>query len=227
MSLHDHGRESIKASPLFSALDEAAIEDIVSECATARYKAGERIFWPGGRADKCFLILSGRVKVFLISPKGDEQILHLYETGQTFGEAAMLAGTRYPAFADALVETKLLAISRRAILERIASNADLAMAMLAGLSRKLQEFNRLIEQLSLKEVPARLATALLAEAARAGSDTFRLQQTKRQLAAHLGTVAETLSRALARLKTDGLIGMRGGEITILDRKGLAEVAHGA
>ena len=227
MSLDDHSRESIKASPLFSALDDAAIDDIVREYETARYKAGERIFWSGGRADKCFLILSGRVKVFMISPKGDEQILHLYETGQTFGEAAMLAGARYPAFADALVETKLLAISRRAILERIASNADLAMAMLAGLSRKLQEFNRLIEQLSLKEVPARLATALLAEAARAGGDTFRLQQTKRQLAAHLGTVAETLSRALARLKTDGLIGMRGREITILDRKGLDEVAHGA
>ena len=96
---------------------------------------------------------------------------------------------------------------------------------MAGLSAKLHEFNRLIEELSLKEVPARLAGALLRMAAESGGSTIRLKQTKRELAAQIGTVAETLSRALAKLKDAGLIDVRGRQIAILDTDGLASLAE--
>jgi len=124
-------------------------------------------------------------------------------------------------------DVSLLAISRRRLGELIAADTELAMGMMRGLSAKLREFAALIEQLSLKEVPARLATVLLAEADGAGSNSFRLGMTKRQLAARIGTVAETLSRALAKLKAEKLITVRGSQITLLDPAALADLAeHG-
>ena len=105
------------------------------------------------------------------------------------------------------------------------SRADLAMDMMAGMSAKLREFNQLIEQLALKEVPARLANILLDLPARPGTDTVVLKQTKRELAAQIGTVAETLSRALKKLRDMGLIEVDGSQITILDAEGLAELAE--
>ena len=215
----------LRRNPMFSALDDSALDEFLSGCRILRRPSAAQIFRPTERAERFFVVLAGRVKIFKLSPRGDEQILHLYGPGETFGEAAMWANIDYPAFADTLADTTLLVVSRKTLRDAISSSADLAMAMLAGLSQKLREFNRLIEQLSLKEVPARLASALLTEARKSGSNRIKLSQSKRELAAQIGTVAETLSRALGKLKSAGLIEVRGAEITILDHDGLEEIAE--
>jgi CRP/FNR family transcriptional regulator len=217
---------TVKAAALFSALDDGAAAGLVDRCLTRRVGAGQIICTPGEKAERFFVILAGRVKVFKLSARGDEQILHLYGAGETFGEAAMWAGGAYPAYAEAVEDATLLLVGRKQLRAAVADNPDLAVGMLVGLSRKLHEFADLIEKLSLKEVPARLAGVLLAEAAAAGAPAFRLRQTKRQLAAQIGTVAETLSRALAKLKAGGLVEVHGAKITILDADGLRVVAEG-
>jgi CRP/FNR family transcriptional regulator len=98
--------------------------------------------------------------------------------------------------------------------------------MLLGMSRKLQEFADLIDDLSLKEVPARLAGVLLAEAEAAGAYTFELTQTKRQLAARIAAAPETLSRALKKLTDDRLIDVEGPRIALLDVPALRAVHNG-
>ena len=170
-------------------------------------------------------MLSGRVKIYKLSARGDQQILHLYERGDTFGEAAMWADVNFPAFAELTEDSRLLVVPCDTLREAIVGNADLALGMMAGLSAKLREFARLIEQLSLKEVPARLAGVLLRMTAEAGSNRVRLRQTKRELAAQIGTVAETLSRAMAKLKALGLIEVEASQITILDNDGLRDLAE--
>ena len=215
---------AVRAAAMFSALDAAAVREFLRRCPTLRRPAGAQIFGPGEAAERFFVLLEGRVKVFKLSPKGDEQILHICEAGQTFGEAAVLTGGNYPAFAEAVEDATLLAVSRTDLRKAIAANPELAMGMLAGLSVKLREFNRLIEQLSLKEVPARLASVLLRMADEAGGPRFRLRQSKRELAAQIGAVPETLSRALGKLSSAGLIAVRGARISILDADGLAELA---
>ena len=216
----------MRQAPLFSALDDAQLRQLLRACLTRSLPAGSHIFGPREPADRFYLILAGKVKVYKQSAKGDEQILHLYGPGRTFGEAAMLADIRYPANAQTLDDSTLLVVSRSALKKLIGSNADLAFALLAGLSAKLREFNLLIEQLSLKEVPARLAGVLLEMSRDAGSDTFRLKQTKRELAAQIGTVAETLSRALKKFKATGVVEVAGSTITILDVDALAYLADG-
>lgn len=215
----------LKRTAMFSALDDSALEEFLAGCRVLRRASGSQIFRPTERAERFFVVLAGRVKIFKLSPRGEEQILHLYGPGETFGEAAMWANINYPAFTDTLADTTLLAVSRKTLRDAVSRSPDLAMAMLAGLSRKLREFNRLIEQLSLKEVPARLAGVLLAEARKSGSNRITLSQSKRELAGQIGTVPETLSRALGKLKAGGLIEVKGPRITILDRDGLEDIAE--
>lgn len=215
---------AVRQVPLLSALGEAELRELLRLCPTRDLPAGSQVFSSSEQAERFYVILAGRVKLYKLSPKGDEQILHLYGPGRTFGEAAMWADIRYPAHAEVLTDATLLVVRRAVLKDMIARNADLGMAMLAGMSAKLWEFNTLIEQLSLKEVPARLASVLLEMPAKAGTNTVVLTQTKRELAAQIGTIAETLSRALKKLAASGLIEVNGPEITILDPDGLAELA---
>lgn len=218
--------DAVRAVPLLSHLGDDEVRKLLDACLTEHLPAGSQVFSPLQQADSFYVILHGRAKVYKLSPRGDEQILHLYGPGNTFGEAAMWAQIKYPAHADVLEDTTLLVIKRSVLGQLIADDPEMAMAMLAGMSAKLREFNQLIEQLSLRDVPARLANVLLELPAKPGTDTVVLKQSKRELAAQIGTIAETLSRALKKLSASGLIEVNGPEITILDPDGLAELADG-
>jgi len=218
--------DAARNMPIFSALDDQAVKLVLDRCHTIRRAAGTILFGSGEPAERFFLILAGRVKLYKLSPRGDEQILHMYGPGMTFAEAAVLSAGTYPASAEVIEDAELLAVGRAEIRRAIEANPDLAMGMLAGTSSKLREFNRLIEDLSLKGVPARLAGVLLRLAAQAGCDKFDLPQTKRELAGQIGTIPETLSRALAKLKSANLITVRGRHIQIRNRKALANLAEG-
>ncbi len=217
--------DAIGDVPLFSALGEAEVSQLLDACPARHMFAGSQIFSSYQQADSFYVILAGRVKVYKTSAKGDEQILHLYQRGNTFGEAAMWAGISYPASAETLEDSTLMVVGRGALKKLIGNNSDLALAMFAGMSAKLREFNQLIEQLSLKDVPARLAGVLLELPAKPGTDTIVLKQTKREIAARIGTVAETLSRALKKLQSAGIIEVKGPEITILDVDALCQIAE--
>ena len=230
----------LRRVPLFSALSETDRVALLAECRGRRAAAGTELVSAGEAADRFYVIVRGRVKLYQLSARGDEQILHLYGSGATFGEAAMWLGQAFPAYAETVEETALLVVPREVLETAIQRRPEIARGMLAGLSLKLREFNRLIEQLSLREVPARLATVLLELAGEAGSSndqspssrhgssqlTVVLPSSKRELAAQIGTIPETLSRAFAKLSRAGLIEVAGRRIRILDREGLRDVADG-
>jgi CRP/FNR family transcriptional regulator len=214
---------ALRQVPLFSALDEAALLRLVRDCPIRSVPAGGAVFQPTQRAESFYVVLDGVVKVFQLSPQGQEQTLHLYGPGNTFGEAAMFAGGTYPAWARAAEDARVMEVPRRVLERALAGEPELAMGMLAGLSAKLREFARLIEQLSLRDVPGRLAGALLEQGE--GRREFRLRQTKRQLASQLGTTPETLSRALRKLSDVGAIDVRGRTVTVHDADTLRRLAE--
>ncbi len=219
-----HGYKKVLSQvPLFSALGEPELSEFMRDCPVRRFPAGEAVFQPGKPAERFYVVLEGSVKIFHLSEQGQEQTLHLYGPGRTFGEAAMFAGGEYPAWARAVEDARLLEVPR-AVLERVMhQRPGLAMGMMAGLSAKLREFARLIERLSLRDVPGRVAGALLEEAD--GRREFRLARTKRQLASLLGTTPETLSRSLGKLSDAGYIHVKGRTIRILDAQALRRLAR--
>jgi CRP/FNR family transcriptional regulator len=121
----------------------------------------------------------------------------------------------------------LLFFPRREFVALIRQDPSLALNMLALLSLRLQKFSRMIEDLSLKDTPARLAAHLIYLQARTpAGDDVPLDMPKGQLAALLGTIPETLSRIMARMSRQGVIRLRKNRITILDRAVLQEIASG-
>lgn len=213
--------------PIFKGLTPAQYDDLTMIVTDQEYSKGRLIFAEGDPGVGFFLVMRGLVKIFKLSPDGKEQILHLFGPGEPFAEAAVFIGSSYPAHAQALEESRVLFIPRPAFMELIRNNPDLAMNMLAALSLRLKRFAHLIEELSLKEVPGRLAAHILAlSVEQEESDRVRLAISKNQLAALLGTIPETLSRILAKLAKNGLIELSGPEITIIDRDGLEDLATG-
>jgi len=215
--------EILRESVLFSAVETVFLKELIDKCPTRIVNPGQIIFSAGDQATRFFIILTGRIKLYLLSPKGDEQILHNYHTRDSFGEAAVWASIPYPANAEAQQKSELLVVSEDHLKAVIARNPEFAFGVMAGLSKKLREFNKLIEQLSLQEVPERLASELLEMMRVSGSVELQLNQTKRELAARIGTVAETLSRAFRKLKQMKLIEVEGSKITILNPDALAEL----
>ena len=169
------------------------------------------------------MIDEGKVKIYKVSPSGKEHILHIFGGGEPFGEVPVFHGQPFPATAEALMNTTTLFFPRDRFVRMIEANPSIALGMLAVLSMRLRRFAGQIENLSLKEVPARLAGYLLyLSSEQQGRDEVELDISKGQLASLLGTIPETLSRIFARMSEEGLIQVRGRKIAILDRQGLMD-----
>lgn len=217
---------AIAKIPLFAGLDRSQLATVRNIGIEKRFAKGEIIFSEGDDADGLFLILHGRVKIFKVSPDGKEQIMHFFSAGQPIGEVPVFAGERFPANAMALDDTRALFIPRQAFLKLIERNPAIALKMLAELSIRLRQFTLQVENLSLKEIPARLATYLLYLAGeQGGRDVVTLGISKGQLASLLGTIPETLSRIFAKLSAQSMIAVEGRTIRLLDPEGLRELAE--
>ena len=217
----------IATVPLFEGLPKVQHEELARIAVNSSYKKNQIIFSEGDEGAGFYAIISGRVKIYKLSPEGKEQILHIMGPGEIFGEVPVFTGQGYPAFAEANSQSLLLFFPRSEFIELLKKDPSLSLNMLAVLSWRLRKFAALVEDLSLKEVPGRLAAYLLYLSKRASSETeFGLDISKGQLASILGTIPETLSRILGKMGRRGLISSRGSRIRILDRTALEEIAEG-
>jgi CRP/FNR family transcriptional regulator len=215
----------LERTMLFAGLAPADLEALAAIASVRSYGRRAEIFAEGEPGDGLYIVISGRVKIYKLSSEGKEQILHIFGPGEPFGEVPMFAGRNFPAHAMTLEPAALLFLPRRQFIDLITAHPSLALNLLAVLSGRLRQFTVLIDDLSLKEVPGRLAAYLLYLSDRqAAADRVVLEITKTQLAGLLGTIPETLSRLLARLSRDGLITLDGPAIIIRDRPALEEVA---
>lgn len=212
--------------PLFKGLSNSACTALAGIVRSRSFRKGEAVFAEGEPGHGFFVVTEGRVKVYKLSAEGKEQILHIFGAGEPFGEVPVFTGRHFPAHAMALESSAMLYFPRDAFIDLISSHPDIALNMMAVLSRRLHTFTDLIENLSLKEVPGRLAAFLLFQCKPdTGSETVRLDISKAQLASILGTIPETLSRIMARMAQDGLIELQGKrEIVIVDRNSLEDLA---
>ncbi len=169
---------------------------------------------------------TGKIKVFKLSFEGKEQILHIYGPGHTFGEVPVFEGKSFPASSMALEASGILFLPRNRFVELITQAPALAMNMLADLSKRLRAFTVQIENLSLKEVPARLAAYILTLSREQNNQTrVTLPISKAQLSNLIGTTPETISRVLKKMSDLDLIRVRAKEILLKDLEGLSDLAE--
>ncbi len=210
-------------SLLFEGLPPDHLDELTDIAIEKTYSRGETIFFEGDEGNGFYMVGEGKIKIFKLSPMGKEHILHIFGQGEPFGEVPVFHGWPFPANAEALVKTKTLFFPRTRFIQLVENNPAIALNMLAVLSLRLRRFATQIENLSLKEVPARLANYLIyLSKEQGGRDEVTLEISKGQLASLLGTIPETLSRIFGKMREEGLIKVNGKVISLLDRQTLAE-----
>ncbi|BDV44870.1 CarD family transcriptional regulator [Geotalea uraniireducens] len=219
----------LKKSLLFSGLADEHLAEVAAIAARRAFAKGETLFSEGEAAIGFYLLATGSLKLCKVSPDGKEKVLHFVHPNETFAEAAFFGDGRYPAEARALEKGEALFFPREAFMGLVERNPRFSLNLIVSLSLLLRRFARQIEELSFAEVPARLAAYLL-ELAERKSTTFQgktyldLDMKKGELASRLGTVSETLSRSLRKLKEEGIIEVEGSRVVILDASRLQGLA---
>jgi CRP/FNR family transcriptional regulator, dissimilatory nitrate respiration regulator len=211
----------LKTIPLFSGLSDEHIERLGEISALHQVEKSRLIFSEGDPADGLYMVAQGTVKIFKLSPEGKEQILHIYGPGHLFGEVPVFQGVSFPASALALEKSELIFMPRDRFVGLITAIPGLGMNLLAELSRRLREFTVQIENLSLKEVPARLSAYILTlSKEQKNAQTVTLPVSRTQIANLIGTTPETVSRVLKRMSDADCIKVSGKQIRIIDRERL-------
>lgn len=218
--------DDLKRWQLFSYLPASDLVRLARIGSRETYRNGEAIFAEGEDADAFWVLLRGQVKIFKLGPDGREQIMRIVRAGESFAEAGALSRGTFPANAQAMARADAVRFPAEEFLKLLESSPQLAINMIVALSHLLRGFAGLVDALALREVSARLAKYLLDASLRAGEDDVLLDVRKSVLAARLGTVSETLSRTLRRLRDKKLIHVEQQRIRILDHAGLERVAAG-
>lgn len=218
----------ISSTPLFKGLPQNQLEKIEKIAVKRKFEKEELIFSEGDEGDGFYIVAKGMVKIYKVSLEGKEQILHIFGQGEPFGEVPVFSGSAFPANAQAIKKCSLIFFPRDTFVQFISENIPVVLNILGLLSMRLRQFTVQIENLSLKEVPGRLAGYLLLLAEeQQNEDIIQLNISKGQLASLLGTIPETLSRIFSKMNDLELIEVKGRNIKILDSDGMKDLAeHG-
>ena len=213
--------EALRKHYLLAAINDAQWRALAPHLHHRQLAAGQALFSQGDRAEAFFIVRSGAMKLFRVSPQGTEKIMRLVRGGQSFAESVLFSDPpRYPVHAQAAEDSGLLAIEREAYLRLLRESFDTCRAVMAQMTQRIYAHWNEIEALSLHGAMPRVAHYLLEQLASQGSPTLRLPLPKVQIAAQLGLAPETLSRALRKLTEGGAISVRGATVLVRDEDAL-------
>ena len=211
----------LKTFEFLRGLKQATLVDLAHSASWKIYPPDAVIFWEGDIETNLFYLQYGWLKVMKTSSDGREQVLRYLGPGEIFNEIGVFAKRPNPATAMALEEAGIWLIPRPALEQILFSHPHTALQIMENMADRFIGLVELTADLSLRTVEARLAKLLLEQA---NDDVIPRHRwsTLTELAAHLGTVPDVLSRAVRELTKAGLIEMEKHQIRILNRDGLAE-----
>lgn len=202
---------------LFGSFGEKELEVILPALSVKKVKKGEQIFIEGMDATAFFIVVKGKVKIYKLSSDGKEHILHIHGPGDPVAEAAIFDSMVYPAFSAALEDSTLIRVSREVFVDLVKKHPEMALKMMSGYSSRLRQFVSKIEELTLKDIKSRLSRYLLENSTiENGRTVCYITISKKELSSLLGTIPETLSRALTFLKKKKLIVEQDNAVIIPD-----------
>jgi CRP-like cAMP-binding protein len=206
--------------PLFNDLSAAELERIAQGCQVQRLGRGDTIFRYGQPCEEFHVVVSGQIKLFAISPAGQEKVIELVGPGHSFAEALMFTSKPYILNAQALTSTLLLTVSKQSMLDEIVRDPRFSLRMLAGISRRLHGLVHDIESGALHSGMQRVIGYLLGDhpSGDAVGDvhTVTLPVSKATIASRLSLTPEYFSKVLHDLEEEKLIEIDKREIRIID-----------
>lgn len=221
---------ALRACRLWREASDAHVANLAAQARVRDIVRGEQLATEGDIAQDFGVLVSGRARVFYLGADGRQITFEELGVGDALAAIAALAGGRYPANIEASTDGTVALLRRESLFDLITSEPKVARNLIASLASKLVNFTSVIQTLAL-DVPARLSRYLFQRALAAGvaaPDGLRVElgMSKGDLATALGTVPETLSRAFARLKDEGVLEVQGRTVIVYDVGALARQGSG-
>lgn len=221
---------ALECTRLFSGSTKDELSWVAERAVEQHLKTGEMLFLSGDEARGLFVIVSGKVRAFKHNSEGREQVMHVDSAGATLADVPVFDDGPCPASVIAEEDTAVLFIEKKDVRQFCMEHPAFALRALKLMATRVRKHARLVEVLSFHEVGQRLALFLLAEAQQVtpnqgGKVEFRLSLSNHEIATRIGTVRDVVSRALARLQSEGLVIVKGRAVAVPDMRALRRYAE--
>jgi CRP/FNR family cyclic AMP-dependent transcriptional regulator len=197
--------------PLFADLSKETLASLAGTLEQRTYRKGQTILRQGEAGESLFVIVSGQVRIYTLSPDGHELSMCIYSKGDFFGEMALLTGQPRSASAEAMRRTETLVLHRLAFHNHLLSHPQAAVRLIETLSQRLRRTTESVEELVSLNVNQRIARKLLELAERYGVEQaggrilIDLDLSQEAIASLVGTTRESANRALSALRDQGIV----------------------
>ncbi len=216
--------QELRRALLLSRLSDEQLARVARHATPVRLDEGQMLFRQGDPAERFYLVISGHLRLFRLSPEGAEKVIEIVTPGETFAEALMfLDAPRYPVCAAALGPVELLSMDNRDFTRMLRESFDTCFILLGVLSQRLRSLVCEVDNLTLHSATSRFACYLLAKRPVEGQ-ILHLDARKGVIASRLSIKPETFSRIEKDLSERGIIRVQGRHVSILDPGALEKIA---
>ena len=206
--------ETLKKTTLFCGLDQADLEMVAAQTVTRQFPKNTVIVSQGDDTDSFYVIVKGRVDVFLHNDKGKEIIINTLNVSESFGELAPLGGIPRQASIITTEDSTFGIISRQVFMDALLVKPSIGMRIIDLLITRIQDLTEEVSSLALEDVYNRVVRVLYKHAAEVGEKLVTEKLTQQDIASRVGATREMVHRILKELKTGGYISIEGKHITI-------------
>jgi len=211
--------------PLLSNLDDDELSQLSYLCSIKDYDKGQVIFYEFDKGTCFYIIVSGTVKISILSKDGREHILGTLKETDFFGELALIDGESRSTTIIAMEKVETICIGREDFINLLRNNPDITYKIMLHLCERIRCTDRHTGNLAFLSATGRIANTILSLAKKEGVDTEGVTvihhvMTRQEFANFSGTSRETLTRVLIEFKEEGLINTKKNQIIVLDYVGL-------
>jgi CRP/FNR family transcriptional regulator len=219
-----------RRTELLRDLEDTVLAELAAHAVQKKLRRNEILFLAGEAAKGMYVIASGSLRAFRMSPDGREQVIHVERAVTTIAEVPVFDNGAYPSTTAAEEPSMVYFLDKGLVLQTALKHPQLALCAVRLIAKRLRKCAELVETLSLREVGQRLARLLVEQAKTNGTQRpegtlIKLKLTHNQLASRIGSVREVVTRMLTRLQEQGLIVYEGKEVLIPDMQILASYAE--
>jgi CRP/FNR family cyclic AMP-dependent transcriptional regulator len=206
--------DTLQNTSLFVGMDQADIDAVASQTVIRNFPKNTVIVSQGDDTDSFYVIIEGKVDVFLQNDKGKEIIINTLTEGESFGELAPLGGIPRQASIITTEESTFGVISRQVFMDTLLTKSTVSMQIIDLLIHRIQDLTEEVSSLALEDVYNRVVRVLYKHAAEVGEKLITEKLTQQDIASRVGATREMVHRILKELKTGGYISIEGKHITI-------------
>jgi CRP-like cAMP-binding protein len=219
-------RQALAKTQLFQALQPADLDAILARAMVRRVLRGEVIRRRGDPGSGMVIIVSGRVRISLVSEDGREVTLTVLGPGEVLGEMTLLDGGEVSADATAQEDCVLLALERTQFLRLLRANSDLCLHLMSVLCQRLRRSNTALEDMALLDLSTRLGRLLLRLCEDYGvaspkGTRIEVKLSQKDLSSLAGASREKVNKQLRQWEQEGILGKDNGRMLVIKPQALA------